>query len=113
MSSFFTGGGGGVGWTPTFERYVDVSLAASATYTPAASGLYMANLYRSTAPYSPSELNSQDRWQTYSTAAGAWSNTWNYTDGTSMRPLLVIGDGTNLRFQMRATAGYLILFRMS
>jgi hypothetical protein len=95
--------------TLTFEKYYDAHMAAGATYTPAAKGLFMANDYASSA-YTAGETKTNHRWDTY--FQSAWHPTYNYNDGQGMRPLLVIGDGANLKFVIDTYPADVVLMRM-
>ncbi|MEM4977245.1 MAG: hypothetical protein QXT64_07975 [Desulfurococcaceae archaeon] len=92
----------------TFERYADVAIAASASYTPAVKGLFLPNYTIASDQYWPIDA------EIYSAGGAVWLKSRSYHSLASyMGAGMVIGDGANLRFlNTTANAGRLVLMRM-
>jgi hypothetical protein len=91
-------------WTPTFEKYADVSLAAGGVYTPSAKGLYHAGRAIGVNVIAA---------RYYSSVAAGW--VYIFTSDYSTNPVYgeFIGDGANLSFiNNEPSADNLVLMRM-
>jgi hypothetical protein len=92
-------------WTPTFERYADISLAAGASYTPSVKGLFSA-----TSSYTSYESVAAN-YEYYSSSLSSWYKLSQSAAGV-IPPAL--GDGVNFRIKNWASATYqVIIMRMS
>jgi hypothetical protein len=78
-------------YLPTFERYADVSVAASSSYTPAAKGLFIGGA--GAGGFSENVFH----WDLYSTAGAVWQMISIYAYLYNHCPAHAIGDGSNLR----------------
>lgn len=94
-----------------FEKYDELDLAADASYTPTAEGLYLA-VVSPGMTYFTSDLC----WEVYKTVAGErWCSLGTKNSAGEYAPFpLVISDGSNARFTNTSTSSRVVVFmRMS
>lgn len=93
-------------WSPTFERYADVSVASGGSYTPADAGIFAVG------------AGALDNYcEYYSTQQGAWkplgASNKQQTDAGYICGSFFIGDGANFRvYNNGLNAYYWVLMRM-